>query len=215
MKNTKIMKNARILKWLLVIQSFFPLFLLLLIRYWDISVFTLTGRFFGGLLQGDIRVFGKAWHHAGFLTVILHMICILMIAAGLLIYWIFDKIQKYGFEDKGEKIIAGEDTTAEGSVFLLTYVTPLFLDDLNEGRGFLCFLLLLTMTVLLMRNTNLYYQNPILCILGYKTFRFEFSNAGRNGMSKEGIAITRGNFDKNQNVKWKHIADNVYLVYNK
>lgn len=207
------MKNIRILKWLLVIQSFLPLFLLLLIKYWDPSAFILTGKFISGLLQGDAAVFGKAWQHSCFLTVVLHIICILMIAAGLLIYRLFDKIQRYGFVDKGETIMAGEDTTAEGSVFLLTYVTPMFLDDLNEWQGFLCFILLLTMTVLLMRNTNLYYQNPILCVLGYKTFRFEFSN--KNKMSKEGIAITRGNFDKTKKVKWKHITDNVYLVYNK
>lgn len=110
-----------------------------------------------------------------------------------------------------KKIIIDADVTENSVTFFVTYITPLVLDDIDEGRGFFSFITIASLLILLMRNTNLYYQNPFLTILGYRSFYFHFE--GEDGMGN--IAITRGNFDTSKLIKRKRISDNVYLVYNK
>ena len=80
--------------------------------------------------------------------------------------------------------------TENSVTFFVTYITPLVLDDIDEGRGFFSFITIAALLILLMRNTNLYYQNPFLTILGYRSFYFHFE--GEDGMGN--IAITRGEF---------------------
>lgn len=100
----------------------------------------------------------------------------------------------------------------ENSVeFFVTYITPLILDDIDKGSGFLIFISIVIFLIFLMRNTNLYYKNPVLTILGYKSLRFHFES----DTEKEHIAITRGDVDASKLIKRKRISDNVYLVYNK
>ena len=97
----------------------------------------------------------------------------------------------------------------------MTFVFPLLLDDLTTIRGFVLFMGILVLVFLLLWKTNLYYQNPILTILGYRVYRINFlEETGRNCYLKY-IAISKENLDASKIVKWKYIADDVLLVYNK
>ena len=143
-------------------------------------------------------------------------ICTILLVAGILIYLYFNKVQTVGFTDHAEKISVSNDTTETSAAFFVSYVMPMFLENIIELKGFLCFVIMMMLLIMLMRNTNLYYQNPILAVLGYKTFGFKFSETSDIALkSKDYIAITRGKIDETKIVKRKYIADNVFLIYNK
>lgn len=129
---------------------------------------------------------------------------------GVAIIFLFRPIQKSGFEEVKKQIEISEDTSGNSVAFFVTYITPLVLSDITKPRGFWSFIVICVLLLLLMRNTNLYYQNPILAILGYKTFTFRFANE-----KEEYIAITKGRFDPKRIIKRKIISNNVYLIYNK
>lgn len=205
------MRENRYLKWLLIIQSFFPLFFLALIRCYSIYRLKLILQFIMGLFQGNFGVVSIALRHSELFSVTLLCICIIMLATGVMIYVLFNKTQKSGFKEENEKIIVDADTTENSAVFFVTYITPLVLDDMGECRGFLSFTAIIVVLILLMRNTNLYYQNPFIAILGYKSFYFHFPSDEHN----EYVAITKGDFDATRIIKRKCISDNIYLVYNK
>lgn len=204
------MKENRILKWLLIIQSFVPLFFLILIRCADSSVWNLIELFFQRLLSGDFSALQLAVHHQCIYAVVLTISSAALFLFGVVIILFFWPIQKSGFEEVKKQIEAFEDTSENSVAFFVTYITPLVLSDITKPRGFWSFVFICALLLLLMRNTNLYYQNPILAILGYKTFTFQFKNE-----KEKYIAITKGHFDPKLTIKRKIISDNVYLIYNK
>ena len=205
------MKENKYLKWLLIVQSFLPLFFLVVIRCYSKIRIKLILCFISELFHGNLEVIGIALSHSEIFATSLLFFCAVMFIFGLLIYLFFRKNQNFGFQEEIKKIIIEADVTENSVTFFVTYITPLLLDDIDEGRGFVSFIAIATLLILLMRNTNLYYQNPFLTILGYRSFYFHFD--GEDGMGH--IAITRGGFDASKLIKRKCISDNVYLVYNK
>lgn len=204
------MKENRILKWLLIIQSFVPLFFLILIRCADSSVWNLIKIFFQRLFSGDFSALQIAIHHQCIYAAVLTICSAALFLFGVVIILVFWPIQESGFEEVKMHIATSEDTSENSVAFFVTYIIPLVLSDITESNGFWSFIVICVLLLLLMRNTNLYYQNPILAILGYKTFTFQFENE-----EEKYIAITKGHFDPKQIIKWKIISDNVYLIYNK
>lgn len=212
-----ILRENRFLKWLLIIQSFTPLFLLLIIKYWNRIIWQLIAKFFNFIISGNVtEAILKSFRNAEFFRLVLILICTILLVTGILIYLYFNKAQTVGFIDHAEKISIGNDTTETSVAFFVSYVMPMLLEDITELKGFLCFVIIMMMLIMLMRNTNLYYQNPILAVLGYKTFGFKFSETSDAALrDKDYIAITRGKIDETKIVKRKYIADNVFLIYNK
>lgn len=205
------MKENKYLKWLLIVQSFLPLFFLVIIRCYSKIRLQLVQNFISELFHGNFKVIGTALKHPEIFAISLLCLCVALFVFGLCIYLFFKKSQSFGFQEEGKKIVIDADVTENSVAFFVTYITPLVLDDIDEGRGFFSFITIAALLILLMRNTNLYYQNPFLTILGYRTFYFHFD--GEEGMGD--VAITRGDFDVAKLIKRKRISDNVYLVYNK
>ncbi|WP_418547183.1 hypothetical protein [Longicatena caecimuris] len=205
------MKENKYLKWLLIVQSFLPLFFLVIIRCYSKTRGKMILNFISELFHGHLGVIGSALKHPEIYATILLCFCAAMFVFGLLVYFFFKKSQSFGFQEEGKKIVIDADVTENSVTFFVTYITPLVLDDIDKGRGFFSFITIAVLLILLIRNTNLYYQNPFLTILGYRSFYFHFE--GEDGI--EYIAITKGNFDKLKLIKRKRISDDVYLVYNK
>lgn len=205
------MKESKYLKGLLIVQSFLPLFLLVIIRCYSKIRVKMILAFIAELFHGNLAVIGTALRHSEIFATSLLCFCIVMFVFGVCIYFFFKKNQCYGFQEEGKRIVIDADVTENSVSFFVTYITPLVLDDISEDRGFFSFIAIVVLLVLLMRNTNLYYQNPFLTILGYRSFYFHFD--GEEGMGD--VAITRGDFDVSKLIKRKRISDNVYLVYNK
>ena len=163
------------------------------------------------IFHGNFDIIGTAVNYPEILVTSLLCFCFVMLVFGLLAYLFFNINQSFGFQEETKKIVIDADLTENSVAFFATYIIPLVLDDIDESRGFFSFITIIALLILLMRNTNLYYQNPFLTILGYRSFYFHFD--GEEGV--RGVAITRGDFDASKLIKRKHISDNVYLVYNK
>jgi hypothetical protein len=203
------------LKFKLIIQSFAPLFVLILIKYFDSHVITSTKFFFQKLFHGDFAVFVRVWTNQYLGAFCVSILSVAWIVSGTIALWQFKDVQMSGFTDDGGKVAIEEEMTESGITFFMTFVFPLLLDDLTTFRGFLLFSGILTLIFLLMWKTNLYYQNPILTILGYKVYRVHFLQESDKDLGKKYIAICKEKLDVNKIVKWKVVSDDVLLIYNK
>lgn len=212
-------ENVR-LKYFLVIQSFSPLFILLLLKYLDISAFIrLSRRFFEiCCINGLGAAMLKTLSHTAFGGLVVSLIGVVWIAFTIVVVFQYGKIQNSGFDSHGESIHIGEAPNDSGATFLVTYVLPLLTDDLTTTRGLVVFLVLLGFVIRLLSHSNTFYQNPILAALNYRTFFFQFNNPYQDipgGTEKIFIGITKGtSISEEAVVKRKYIADGVFMIYN-
>ena len=162
------------LKRKLVIQSFLPLFILIFIRYFDYRMISSICHFIRELMQRNFSVMNRIWDHpylGPFIAAFISLVCSLY---GITAMWQFKSMQMSGFVDAGEEIVIEEEITDSGITFFMTFVLPLLLDDVETLRGFIIFTGILGLVIRLMWTTHLYYQNPILTLLGYRIYKFRF-----------------------------------------
>lgn len=198
----------------LIIQSFAPLFLILFIKYFDCELFCLLISFVKILFQEPIVAFKKAIQHSMFITVLLEIFCLLWVMYSICAIREFYATQQANFTSQGESLVNIEKIPDSGVTFFMTYVLPMAMDDLNTGKGIFVFCILMVMLFALMWKTNLYFQNPVLTILGYEVFSFQFESTQLSEYkNRECIGITRGSIRIGHSIKRQKISDNVFLVY--
>lgn len=121
------------------------------------------------------------------------------------------------FRSAGEQVIIDEDKRDSGASFVVTFILPLLIEDINTVRGMLVFGALLWLIIKLLTKSNLFYQNPVLILLGYECFAFKFVNPARDIENPDVvyIGITKGRkISTEPAIKRKYIADDVFLIYN-
>lgn len=208
------MQEDRKLKCFLVLQSFCPLFLLIFIQH--VGHVELIIKFFVSLLHGDCTAIGRAVNNSALGDVIITIFCIIWFFITAIVAIGFRNLQNSNYDSHGEIIIVGPEKKDSGVTFLVTFVLPLLVDDVSTLRGFIFFIVLLTMVILLLMRSGLFYQNPVLAALKYKTFEFEFDQPYTDvKANKTYIGLSKGSipFD-GAAIKRKYIADDVFLVYN-
>lgn len=202
------------MKRALIMQSFTPLFLILLVKYFDFKLICLFEKFWKLLLDNPIRCLIKVILHPDFAKMFLVLFCIVWIIYSLYSIKLFKKSQNSNFISEGARIINIEEISDSGVTFFMTYVLPMAMDDMDTLKGIFLFGILLTILFMLMWKTNLFYQNPILTVLGYKVFSFKFEMTELKELSeKECIGITRGVIEKENSIKWQKVSDNVFIIY--
>ena len=217
------MKQNFRLKMCLVMQSFAPLFLLILVQHFRCDFPCAICRFFEILISNTdglgerLRVAAAAVMSYQFLgDFAVSMLCVFWLVGAVGVWIGFKDYQTVNFESHGEKIKMTADASEGGAFFFVTFILPLLVDDVSTLRGFAVFTLLLTMLILLITQSNLFYQNPVLAMLKYKVFRFTFLNpysdikvAGKayTGITK-GTAVESGAI-----IKRKYIAGDVFLIF--
>lgn len=203
------------LKRSLILQSFAPLFFLLFVKNFKFQHIGLAFKFFSRFLDGDFLVITTVLKHKDFLILVVVGICIVWLILSIHAYLQFSDFQTTGFEEDDEMEIK-EYTTDAGVGFFMTFVLPLVLDNLDEFQDFLVFLFMITLVIILMWRTNLYYQNPVLTILGYRTFSFEIKNPEDDRLKgNDYIGITKKEIKGDGIIKYQYIADDVFVVYDK
>ncbi len=193
------------LKYRLIVISFFPLVLLLLISHWDCASLEWISFKISGIILGDSIV--PLFKCCKFYHFVMMVACIFFMALGFIYTYIFKLAQGGGFTETDKIVILAEQTET-GLNFFVTYLYPM-LTKVESFRDMLIFIILIAIIVKLLKKTNLFYQNPVLIILGYKIFSFKFS-----GKPDTRIGITYGKLDIDKGVKYKEISDHVYFVYN-
>lgn len=121
------------MKRALIMQSFAPLFLILLIKYFDIELVHLCKKFFGIILNNPIGALTKSVSHSAFVTLILEFFCLLWIIYSVYSVRKFEKSQRANFVSEGESLIDIEKISDSGVTFFMTYVLPMAMDDLIYG----------------------------------------------------------------------------------
>lgn len=209
-------KENRKLKSALILQSFSPLFLLLFIKYAEWGLIGLFFKFWEELFHIGAGAFWSAIVHEKFLTLMLLLVSLCWILLSIAAGFLLKDAGTAGFIDSGEHIKINKITTDAGVLFYVTFVIPLVLDDLGAIRNFLIFMAIMIMLILLMCRTNLYYQNPVLTVLGLRTFEFEFRDTKDPELKdKNFVGITRGPLNEENIIKRQYISDDVFLIYNK
>lgn len=203
------------LKWFLIMQSFFPLALLLFVKYMDCDLVKKTAFWIAGLWKKADDAHLPEVLDKPFIVVLLVM-CSVWILVSILAGFQLRGVWKANFIDHGEKIRVQKYITDGSVLFYMTILFPLIMDDLGEKRNFVLFMIIMVLLIRLMWRTNLYYQNPVLTILGYRVFEFEFKLTKDDSLkNKMFIGITRGMIHEEKIIKRQFISDNVFLIYNK
>lgn len=213
------MKENRRLKAGLIIQSFAPLFLLLFIKNVNGAMPRLIKSFFDKLFKEGIATFTVAIAYPAFWSFMLTMISVVWIILACIIYLAYRGMQNSGFASKGEMISIIEKKQDVGLSFLVSYVLPLMVDDVQDLRAFLLLTVMLALVLSLLIRSNLFYQNPILALLGYKVFSFTITNPAKDieehAHEKNFIGITYGKeITVKIPIKRKYIANDVFMIYN-
>lgn len=206
------MKTNKTLKRRLVLQSFSPLFLLIAIQH--VGHFELVGRLFADFQTHGIQVWHKVISHPALGDFIVSFASIVWLLFTIGITIGYRQWERYGSDSKGEKIHCISEEKDSGITFLVSFVLPLLVDDVETLRGFVLFSVMLTLVIVLLMKSNLFYQNPVLVALGYKTYAFKFANVADNGLdtNREYIGIGKVVPPDGATIRRKYISDGVFII---
>lgn len=197
----------------LVLQSFAPLFLLLTIKYLNVSVYeSMICEFIDIYSMTGIKAIGNLLQHPAFGSFIISFISVCWLIVTILIALGFNGVQKASFQSNGETIKIEDVSNDNGAAFLVTYVLPLLTDDVESIRNLIVFLAMLVMIILLLSRSNTFYQNPVLTAMKYRTFSFKFVNPSNDIVNPDRvyIGITYGTMvDQEKIIK----TINIYLTW--
>ena len=208
------MDENKSIKRKLIMQSYMPLYVILAVKNFDVNMLILAAKLIKHLQRGNFKIIYHIFKNPFFLSCVFEMISIIWIICALFSIYEFTVMQHANFTSQNESIKQCEKVSDSGVTFFMTYVLPMVMDDIGTVKGFLIFSLLMGMLCILMWKTNLYYQNPILTILGYDIISFEFEHTELSCFRETCIGITRNTNARNgMYIKRQYIADNVFLIY--
>ena len=210
--------NTR-LKRGLITQSLSPVFALLIVRHFHCSYFHLVPRFFVELFKAPCLAIETAWNHELLGELIIVLLGLVWLICSISYISAFKGTQDHGFNSYGEKIKSIEEKRDAAASFLMTFILPLMIDELTTPQYWISYLIVILVVYAVLYQSNLYYQSPVLALLKYHVYEFEVLNPENDPEGfrhdKTYIGITRGRkIADDAVIKWKHIADDVYLIYN-
>ena len=144
------------------------------------------------------------------LTLIILGVCVLWILLAIAYYVSFAAF-KWSDVLSGYEIVDAEEREGAGLNFFLTLIVPLVIDDVGTIRGFLSFIVIMAIICLLLYQTNLFYANPVLAILGYHIYEFSFKANQSFGYQKC-IGLCKGRIQEGQAIEYKVITEKVLYI---
>lgn len=200
----------------LITQSLSLVFALLIIRHIHLDFWHLVGRFFSCITVNPSETLIKMLIHPRFGEFLMVIGGVFWVITSVISIPAFNATQKAGFESRGEMITAIEEQKDAAASFLMTFILPLLIDELSSPQYWFSYILVILVVYAVLYQSNLYYQSPVLALLGYKVFKFEVLNpADGFEKNKEYIGITKKNMITEEvAIMWKHISDDVFLIYN-
>lgn len=101
--------------------------------------------------------------------------------------WFLNKLS--GSVSLAVDVLAIEDINYEHLVFLTTYIIPLICFDLKDLRYAITLFILLSVICIIYIETDKFYTNPTLAVLGYKLYKI--STVLRDGYTYDVVVISR------------------------
>jgi prepilin signal peptidase PulO-like enzyme (type II secretory pathway) len=133
------------------------------------------------------------------------VICSAVLIATTVMYFRFNYMTQ-GATQMPEKIAEIENIQFENLSFLATYIIPLVAFDLSQTRGCVMLLLVLILMGSIFINTNTFYLNPSLAVLGYRIYKVVTST------NEKIIVITREKLNKDDSIFPRSIGENIYFA---
>lgn len=181
------------MKFKLTIQSLFPLYVILLvfnINRWN-------------SFDKEYQTFWDTnWY-----IVVAKVFLLILILISIIFYFALICFKKYGNETH-TKIEKCRNINDQSLLFFVTFILPICFSDFTDYHQILCCLITLVMMIILLLKTNLYYQNPILTLIGYNIFEIYTE-------SRTLLVITRDKLKPGGYISKKKISDNVYYAKEK
>ena len=178
--------------------------------------FMSLGFFFVLLMMKSIYIqiyFGKDSHFVGwknlFLNNIVSIGCLLLLFVVYICKKNFDK-EIEGCKDLPCILVDLENKNENYIVFLTTYIIPLLDWDFSSIRSILILITIIVLNGWLLIKTNLYYQNPMLALMGYNVYWAEISRKDNDG--KQVILISKDKLERNAQIQAHELEDGVLLA---
>ena len=187
------------MKFKLMIQSLSPLFLLTIIRNFNFKTQSTTGIEYGC----------KEFLCENIVLISVMAFCSIWIVCSLFFILEF-RAFKYSGKKHGYTIVNVKENKEASLNFLLTLIVPLLIDDVDTLQGTITFLLIVVLICVLLYRTTLFYDNPVLSILGYHIYTFEFED--KSECAEPCVGVCRGEFHTGNSIEFKRISNNVYYM---
>lgn len=190
------------MKFELTILSLSPVFLLIAIKncnFNNVSCVTGTTTNVMQIIQDN------------FWLIILLFISVVWLFTSAIILLKFKKYKSYGWKE-GFVIKNLSYERNESLNFFVTFILPVLFDDLNCWQNVIVFLLIISLLIILLMKTNLFYANPVLTVLGYEVIKFEFDDPPNDVLAGEIIGICPKSIHSDKTIKFKVIDGNVVCV---
>lgn len=144
--------------------------------------------------------FGDAWQFIGFCELlrinIISIICVFLLLGVFISIRTFKK-EINGCHDAPKRIIEIENTNENYIVFFTTYIIPLLDWDMGSFRDLITLVTIITINGWLLIKTDLYYQNPILAMMGFNIYK---ATVFSQGVEWNTILIANKKLKKNMEV---------------
>lgn len=126
--------------------------------------------------------------------------------------WYFIEFKAFTWADKksGYEIKCVKDRDENSLNFFITIIVPLLINDAGTLNGALTLGLIVLFLCFLLYNTKLFYSNPVLTVLGYRFYEFQFKeNSEIQGIC---VGISRNAVKDDSVIEYKQISDNVFYI---
>ncbi len=136
------------------------------------------------------------------------LVCLILIVLGIMGYILFlDTLNNA--KNLPVEIQECESVNYENLSFLTTYIIPLVCFPMETGREIFVMFSVIIVIGCIFVKTNLYYTNPSLVLLGFNVYKVTCKSKSAFG---GGIVILKGKLEKNDNIKYMSLSDNVYFA---
>ena len=136
------------------------------------------------------------------------LVCLILIVLGIMGYILFlDTLNNA--KNLPVEIQECESVNYENLSFLATYIIPLVCFPMETEREIFVMFSVIIVIGCIFVKTNLYYTNPSLVLLGFNVYKVTCKSKSAFG---GGIVILKGKLEKNDNIKYMSLSDNVYFA---
>ncbi len=188
------------LKIKLMIQALSPLALLTIAKSFSFKTLSETGE----------KLCGKAFLKENVVLLCVLLFCLFWI---LISIFFFISFAAFRWTDKksGYEITSIEEKEDASLNFFVTLILPLLIDDISTIQGAITFALIILLLSMLLYQTKLFYANPVLAILGYHIYSFQFKHNSEYG-NCICIGVCHGRIGGKDAIEYKTISGNVLYI---
>ncbi|MCF6407786.1 hypothetical protein L3C95_33170 [Chitinophaga filiformis] len=163
------------------------------------------------IIKADIPIsFAKESKFIGFKRLIatngIPLFALTFMILGAFFYFDFNNNLSKGAPLLPRRILTIKNINSKTLAFLATYVVPLACIDMDKSRALPLLVLLISLIGWIYISTNLFYTNPTLAIIGFKTYQIDTES------EKDIIIITKHTLKANDSILPRHISENIYFV---